>query len=99
MVAAPPLQVVLFHGTANTAEQLDELRLPAGVRQQLTRFWIERHALGRLRSADDVGRTTLDARPDLDWIIVAVQRMTLDPTTERMKSTQARYLFNRRDMN
>ena len=64
-------------------------------RAVLDRFRIERHALGRLRRPDDVGRVTLRAKPDLEWLVVAVQRMVLDASTARMASRRDEYLYER----
>ena len=65
--ATPPLQVVVFHEAARGMKPLEERTLPESMQEQLARFRIERHALGQLRSVDDVGRSILDgtARPPL----------------------------------
>ena len=56
---------------------------------------VDRHALGQLQSPDDLGDALLEARPDLPWVVVAVQRMSLDAKTARMTSTREQYRFER----
>jgi hypothetical protein len=89
----PPLRVTVFHDTAQGVVPLDERRLPAPVRQRLRRFRIERHALGQFRSADDTGRSILSALPELEWVVISVQRLTLDPETARMRASRKRYRY------
>jgi hypothetical protein len=93
--AVPPLQVIVFQATDEGVFPLDEERLPPVVRERLERFRIERHALGQLRSPDDVGRAIQAALPDLDWIVITVVRRTLDAETARMVETRARYRYQR----
>ena len=91
----PPIQVVAFEATASGLAAIDERQLPDAVRRTLRRFRVERHALGELRSPDDVGLALLDARPDLDRVVIAVQRMLLDPTSARMTSRRQQYVIER----
>jgi hypothetical protein len=93
--ATPPLKVTVFHGVTEGVVALDERLLPPSVQEQLDRFRIERHALGRLRSADGLGQTILAALPEIDWIVISIQRMTLDPKTARMISSRTRYRYPR----
>lgn len=94
--ATPPVQVVAFaRGAAGGLQPVDERALPAQARGRLRAFRIERHALGELRSPDDVGRALLDALPNEPWVIVAVQRMRLDPHSARLTSTRAQYPYER----
>ena len=89
----PPLQVIVFQRTDEGVVPLDEKLLPPAVRERLARFRIERHALGQLRSPDDVGRAIQAARPELDWIVITVVRRTLDAETARIIETRARYRY------
>jgi hypothetical protein len=93
--ATPPLRVTVFRNTSDGVAPLDERRLPAAIREELMRFRIRRHALGRLHSADDVGRSILAALPEIDWIVVSIQRMTIDPETARMRSSRNRYRYSK----
>jgi hypothetical protein len=91
--AVPPLRVTVFHDSARGVVPLDERRLPAAVRQRLRQFRIERHALGQFRSADDAGRAILSALPEQEWVVISVQRLTLDPATARMRASRKRYRY------
>ena len=91
----PPVQVVLLKKGNAGLVPIDERTLPQGVRAVLDRFRIERHALGRLRLPDDVGRATLRASPNLEWLVVAVQRMLLDSDSARMTSRRDEYVYER----
>ena len=74
---------------------IDELALSEPALRTLRRFRIERHALGDLREPDDVGRALLEARPDLDWVVIAVQRMILERGSARMTSKRRQYVYER----
>lgn len=91
----PPIQVVAFETTAGGLAPLDERELPEAARRVLRRFRVERHALGELRRPDDLGRSLLDARPDLERVVIAVQRMILDPDSARMTSKRRQYVIER----
>ncbi len=95
----PPVQVVLFERAAGeNAEGLapiDEQTLPPTLRRQLARFRVERHALGALRSPDALGAALLEARRDLEWVVVAVQRMRLDRESARMTSRRDQFVYER----
>ena len=93
--ATPPIQVVVFESAGGRLMPLDERRLSRDAQRALRRFRIDRHALGQLQSPDDLGDALLEARPDLAWVVVAVQRMSLDAKTARMTSTREQYLFER----
>jgi hypothetical protein len=93
--ATPPVQIALLVRGDTGLEPLDERALPDAVRRALHRFRIERHALGALRSPDDVGRAILEARPELPWVVIAIQRMHLDPTTALMQSTREQVVTER----
>jgi hypothetical protein len=95
--ATPPIQVVAFEKVGSHIEPLDESQLSHDAQRVLRRFRIERHALGKLRGADDLGDALLRARPDLAWIAVAVQKMTLDAGSARMTSSRQQYVFERAD--
>lgn len=91
----PPVQVVAFEAKDGALAPIDEAALPDAARRVLRRFRIERHALGALRPPDDVGRALLDARPDLPHVVIAVQRMRLDPETARMTSIRRQFVYER----
>ena len=93
--ATPPVQVVAFARDGSELSPLDERTFPAEVQETLRQFRIRRHALGRLHPPDDLATAILDARRDLQWVVVAVQRMKLDPATARMTSTRDRYVYER----
>ena len=64
---------------------------------------IELEKMGRPAVAIVSGRFEKDAvassrafgMPDLQWVVVAVQRMKLDPRTARMTSSGDRYVYDR----
>ena len=91
----PPVQVVLFRKGSDGLVPIDERTLTPAARAVLDRFRVERHALGRLRRPDDVGRATLRSSPDLEWLVVAVQRMLLDLRSARMTSRRDEYVYER----
>jgi hypothetical protein len=95
--AIPPIQVVAFEKAGDRLEPLDEHQLAPDAQRALLRFRIGRHALGRLRRPDDLGEALLRARPDLAWVLVAVQRMSLDAESARMTSTRQQYVYERAD--
>jgi hypothetical protein len=91
----PPIQVVLFHKVGASLAPIDERELPRPVRRQADAFRTLRHARGRLRRPDALGAAVLEARPDLDWVVIAVQRMRLDRKTARMTSTREQFVYER----
>lgn len=91
----PPVLVVALEGRQGALKPVDETALPDTARRALRDFRADRHALGELQTAEGVGRALLNARPDLDWVVVAVQRMKLDRQTARMTSTRQQYVFER----
>jgi hypothetical protein len=93
--AMPPLLVGLFGERQGRLVAIDPGALPHDARALLQRFEQERHALGRLRSPEDVARRVLIARPELERVVVVVQRTTLDPATARMMATSRRYAYPR----
>jgi len=93
--AVPPLGVVVLRKSAQGLVAVDERQLDDETRRELERFRIRRHALGELQSADPLGRQLLAALPDADWLVIAVQRLQLDPTTARLKASTSRFLVER----
>ena len=96
--ATPPVLVVLMveDPTPPAAlRPLDEVGLPADTRDAIDAFRRDRHALGRLVSPDTAAQSVLHARPDLDHVLVVVQRMWLDPSTASMDSEKQNYLYDR----
>ena len=91
----PPVLVVPFVRQGSDLAPLDERGLPAPAQEAMRRFRIRRHALGRLHEPEALARAIFDARPELQHVVVAVQRMRLDPRTARMTSTRDRYLYDR----
>lgn len=91
----PPVLVVVLHDAGGRLAALDERALPVPARRALDRFRAERHALGRLRRPDDLARALFRARPDLDVLVVLVQRIQLDPATARMTSVRERFAYER----
>lgn len=94
-VASPPVLVAFFEKGAGGLVPIDETTLPAPLRAELTRFRVERHALGRLRRPDGVAASVLRSRPELPWLVVAVQQMALDPGSALMTSHKNTYLYER----
>ncbi|MEW6272925.1 MAG: hypothetical protein AB1689_26920 [Thermodesulfobacteriota bacterium] len=93
--ATPPLLVGVFGEREGRLAAIEPGTLPVDVRTLLRRFEQERHALGALRSPDDVARRVLTARPELDRVVVVVQRMALDPDTARMTARRRQYAYRR----
>lgn len=94
-VPTPPVQVVLFEKAGKGLRPLDEQALPGAASIELQRFRRTRYALGDLARPDGVGRAVLAARPDLAWVVIATQRMQLDPATARMTSVRSQYTYHR----
>ncbi len=67
---------------------MDETALPAFARDALHRFRRDRPALGKLLPPDELAQTLFAARPEIDGLVVAIQRMQLDPKTARIISTK-----------
>ncbi|HEX6130870.1 MAG TPA: hypothetical protein VF044_04015 [Actinomycetota bacterium] len=91
----PPILVAIFRPVPGGWALVDRLALPPAARKVLDRFERERHAIGDLRTPDDVARAVLAARRDLAEIAVVVERKRLDPATARMTSRKARYHYDR----
>ncbi|MEM7413830.1 MAG: hypothetical protein AAF430_26620 [Myxococcota bacterium] len=91
----PPVLVVPFIRVGNDLEPLDERELPATAHAALQRFRVLRHALGRLHAPDALADAIFAARPDAMHLVVAVQRMKLDPRTARMTSVRENYRYQR----
>jgi hypothetical protein len=91
----PPVQVIVFRRGEGGLTPVDERALPQAIRAELARFRSERHALGLLRTPDGVARLLLQSLPDEAWIVIAVQRMKLDPATATMTSRREQYVYER----
>ena len=91
----PPVLVVMLEATPVGLRPLDPRRLSAAVRREHDAFRMRRHVLGALHEPDALARAVLAERPDLPGIIVAVQRMKLDPRAARMTSRRDRYVYDR----
>lgn len=79
-------QVALFRVEPGGLRLVDESTLPGAARGELVRFRRMRSALGRLASPDAAVRAVHDARPELEHLVVVVQRLWLDPATARVAS-------------
>ena len=92
----PVLAVVAVERPAGLVA-LDEEALPGETRAVLQRFRAERHALGRLRTPEDVAAAVFAAQPDLQFLAVLVQWTRLDRATARMRTERERFVFDRLD--
>jgi hypothetical protein len=68
---------------------------PEYVRVAQRRFDDRRKALGELCRPDDLAAAALTARPDLDNVVVLVQVIELDPSTDHVVSTRRQYEYPR----
>lgn len=96
--ATPPVLVALMVEDPTppaTLRPLHEATLLPHTRAAIDTFRRERHALGRLVTPDAAGQAVLEARPDLDFVLVVVQRMWLNPSTALMESEKQNYLYDR----
>jgi hypothetical protein len=94
--ATPPVVVVPFAKRSRGLAVIDVRTLPAAVRASYDDFRISRHALGRLRRPDELGRAILRAREDVDTVVVAVQTTTLDAETGLMRGDKDLYEYSRK---
>ena len=92
--ATPPVLVVAFEPRGEGGIPLDRGRLPTHVEQSLQRFEARRHVLGNLVRPDEFAAQVLQSRPDLDRVVVLVQRMVLDPSTARMSARTVHYTYD-----
>lgn len=95
--ATPPVLVVAFAREGSRLVPLDTDALSGDARAEMRAFRIRRHALGALAPPDALADAILRDRPDLQWLVVMVQRMKLDPESARMDSTRDRYVYERSD--
>ncbi|HEY8518164.1 MAG TPA: hypothetical protein VIS07_21855 [Candidatus Binatia bacterium] len=93
--ATPPLLIGLFSERDGRLGLIEPSTLPLDAQRLLERFERERHALGDLRSPDDVAQRVLAARPDVERLVVVVQRMALDPQSARMTAHKRSYTYAR----
>lgn len=92
--ATPPVLVVAFEPRGEGGIPLDRRRFPAHVEQSLQRFEARRHVLGNLARPDELAAQLLHSRPDLDRVVVLVQRMVLAPSTARMSARTMHYTYD-----
>ena len=85
----------LFQVTPAGLRLVDEATLPPASRRAFAGFRAERSALGLLRTPDDAVRTIYAERPDLENLVVVVQRLWLDPADGRIASAKRSYPFAR----
>jgi len=78
--------VGFFEVTGAGLRVVQEGELPEPVREVLTRFRIRRSALGTWESPDEAVRALHAARPELEHLVVAIQRLWLDPATAHIAS-------------
>jgi hypothetical protein len=93
-----PELAVLFEPKGKELAVLDERTLPPPARDALERFRIQRTAYGDLARADDLARAVFTARGDLQWLLVATQRLRLDPRTARMTSRREQAIYERAEV-
>ncbi|MDG2307107.1 MAG: hypothetical protein P8R42_21150 [Candidatus Binatia bacterium] len=91
--ATPPVLVVAFEPRGDGGVPLDRRQFPAYVQQALGQFEMRRHVLGNLHRPDAFASLVLQARPDLERVVVLVQRMALDPSTARMSARTMHYTY------
>lgn len=96
--AVVPEIAVLFEKQGSGLGVLDERTLPRPARDALERFRERRTAYGDLVRADDLARAVFAARSDLAWVLVATQRLRLDPATARMTSDRGQQLYERAEL-
>lgn len=97
MYATPQSRVLtaLFTEVEGGYAQIRTETLPADVQREQRRFERWRQCLGIITRPDDLGQAALAARPDVENVVVLVQRMYLDPGTALMESTRAEYRYRR----
>lgn len=91
--ATPPVLVVAFEPRGAGGVPLDRRQFPVNVQQALGRFEMRRHVLGNLHRPDAFALQVLQARPDLEQVVILVQRMVLDPSTARMTARTMHYTY------
>jgi hypothetical protein len=79
-------QVALFDVEPGGLRLVDETSLPREARDAVARFRRLRGAVGSLASPDAAVRAVYAARPDLENLVVVVQRLWLDPETALVDS-------------
>jgi len=79
-------QVAFFRVEPGGLRLVDESTLGGAARAEILRFRRMRSALGRMASPDAAVRALVAARPELEHVVVVVQRLWLDPATGRVAS-------------
>lgn len=87
--------VALFEPVGSGLRVIDEQGLGVEARLSLQRFRARRSALGRAVRPDGLARTLHAERPEIENLVVVVQRMWLDPTDARIASEKTRFLYAR----
>ncbi len=97
MYATPQARVLtaLFTKVEGGYALISPESLSANVRYQQQQFERWRLCLGSLWRPDDFGRAVLATRPDLDNVVVLVQRMYRDAKTALVASTRTEYYYPR----
>jgi len=90
-----PTIVVLFHERDGKLALLDERTLPAEAQEALQRFRDDRTAWGTLVSPEPLARAVFEAKPGLGHLVIATQKLTLDPQSARMTSVRENLVFAR----
>ena len=74
---------------------LDEEALAPVARESLATFRRQRDALGQLRTPRDLARVILATEPARERLLVTVQRLHLEPETDRIGSRKTQYFYER----
>lgn len=83
----------LFRVTGEGFRLVDEAGLPPAGRAAFARFRARRAALGRLASPDAAVAAIHAERPDLEHLVVVVQRLWLDRASAHVASEKDTYLY------
>lgn len=93
-----PTIVVLLREEGGKLTVLDERTLPAEAAEALQRYRDARTAWGTLVAPEPLARAVFEAQPGLEHLVVATQKLTLDPGTARMTSVRENLVFAREDV-
>ncbi len=88
-------QVGLFDAKGKQLRPIDPRSLPVSARQAILDFRAQRSAIGTFARPTAMARAVFDARPDLDRMLVVVERFALDPETGRIAAEQRHHPFLR----
>jgi hypothetical protein len=90
-----PVLAAVFTQVAEGYRLIAPESWPAEVREARRQFEMRRNDLGVLARPDKLAAAALAARPDLDNVVVLVQRFTLDPSSALTVSTKEQYVYPR----